>query len=177
MIVDGTADRTPQSTHDGQKNRAITHAISALAGQAPGPFIHNMFQKLMHRLLEEIQSQTCDREKVCSLLNLSESLVVAEVLEETDISFLYRALNPLLRTDEYGARVQKRAYKVLGEISQHHHSFVADSNRLKELSALLSNAIMTSHVSARCMRLKCLNLILEGFNEDDKDHLVGASLV
>ena len=157
---------------DGVVTRSISEAISALAQLAPKDFLHSLFQKVMHRLLEEVQSDVGDREKICSLLTLSESLVSSEALDVSSISFLYRALKPLIRDDAYGPRVQKRAYKVLVEICQHHHSFVSDIDRLKELSALLSGTIMTSQVAARYMRLRCLNIIIEGLGEEQKEHLV-----
>jgi ribosomal RNA-processing protein 12 len=160
------------ASQDGQKTRSITDAIASLVPLAPKPFLHNLFQKLMHRLLEEAQSDSGDRGRVCSLLSLSECLVASEVFEESSISFLYRALKPLIRNDEFGARVQKRAYKVLAEICQRYHSFVADIDRLKELSSLLTGTMMTSQVAARYMRLKCLNLIIEGLGDHQKEHLV-----
>jgi ribosomal RNA-processing protein 12 len=176
MDIDDESNVPRQSRQDGQQTSAVSDAISSLACLAPTSFLHGVCQKLIHRLVEEIQSEECDKEKICSYLVLSEALVVSEVLEETNISFLYRALKPFLRTDEYGARVQKRAYKVLAAICQHHHSFAADTDRLKELASLLSGSIMTSQVGARCMRLKCLNLIIEGFNEENKRNLVSCGM-
>jgi len=100
--------------------------------------------------------------------------VASKVLDGSSIVFLYRALKPLIRNDEYGPRVQKRAYKVLAEICEQHHSFVAEPERLKELSALLTGTIMTSQISARSMRLKCMNLIVDGLDGDEtsKEQLV-----
>lgn len=169
MDVDDNSVAPGASSQDVQ---CIIDAISALARLAPEQFLHNLFQKLMHRLLEEVQSESGDKEKICSLLNLSEGIVTSEVLNESSISFLYRAVKPLIRTDEYGARVQKRAYKVLSEICEHHHSFVTDLDRLKELAGLLSGTILTSQVSARYMRLKCLKVIIEGYDESHKEQLV-----
>lgn len=168
-------DAYEEENKGGLDTKAVSDAVSALASVAPKHFLHSLFQKLMHRLVEEIQSEDADKRKICLFLILAESLVVSAALEESQISFLYRALKPLIRTDEYGARVQKRAYKVLAEICGHYRPFVTDFERLKELTSLLSGAIMTSQVSARYMRLRCLSQIIEGLDETNKEHLVSIS--
>jgi ribosomal RNA-processing protein 12 len=155
-----------------QQVQSVSEAISSLSRHAPEQFLHGLFKKLMHLLLEEIQSESGDSERICSLLSLSQSLVTSQVLDEPSISFLYRALKPLIRNDEHGPRVQKRAYKVLAEICERYHSFVIQIDRLQELTALLTGTIMTSQISARHLRLKCINMIIEGFDESGSEHLV-----
>lgn len=150
---------------DAQQVQSICDAVSSLARLAPKPFLHGLFKKLMHRLLEEVQSEKGDAERICSLLSLSRALVASEVLDEPSVAFLYRAIKPLIRNDEHGQRVQKRAYKVLAEICERHHSFVTEQDRLKELTDLLTGTIVTSQVAARHMRLKCMNIIVNGFKE------------
>jgi len=155
-----------------QQLQSITEAISSLARVAPPSFLQNLFKKLMHRILEEVQKETSDPERICSLLNLSQALVASGALDEGSVSFLYRALKPLIRNDEKGPRVQKRAYKVLAEICERHHSYVAEIGRLKELTDLLVSTIMTSQVAARHMRLKCLGIIVKGFDEVNEEMMV-----
>lgn len=174
MEVDEQSRAGDSQPIDGyQKLQCVTEAISSLACLAPSDFLHGLFKKLMHKLLEEIQSEAGDSEKVCSFLTLSQALVASEVLDESSISFLYRALRPLIRNDEHGSRVQKRAYKVLAEICERHHSFVVEPERLNELATLLTGTIMTAPISARYMRLKCMNTIVEGFDdESDSERMV-----
>jgi ribosomal RNA-processing protein 12 len=155
-----------------QKLQCVTDAISSLARFAPDGFVKGLFKKVMQRLLEEVQSESGDSERICSLLTLSQALVASKVLDEASLSFLYRALKPLIKNDEHGPRVQKRAYKVLSEICECHHAFIAESERLHELSLLLTGTIMTSQVSARFMRLKCLNIIVDGFGKSNQGQLV-----
>lgn len=167
-----TAKQSVSPFDNFQKLQCVSEAISSLARLAPAEFLSGLFKKLMKRLLEEVQSEASDSERICSLLTLSQALVAADVLEEGDLSFLYRALKPLIRNDEDGPRVQKRAYKVLTEICERHHAFVAQSDRLQELSLLLAGTIMTSQISARYMRLKCLNSIVDGFDDSNTEQLV-----
>jgi ribosomal RNA-processing protein 12 len=162
-----------------QKLQCVSDAISALARLAPDGYMKGLFKKLMQRLLDEVQSETCDNEQICAYLTLAQALVASKVLDESSsISFLYRALKPLItnHTDGGNARVQKRAYKVLNEICERYHNFVTSSDRLNELSRLLTATIGTSQVAARFMRLKCLTIIVDGFDETNKTQLVRSSL-
>jgi ribosomal RNA-processing protein 12 len=152
--------------------QSIAVAISAIANFSPKQFLQNLFKKLITRLMEEMQAESTDGEKICSLLSLSQALVAASVLDEVDISLLYRALKPLIRDDQHGARVQKRAYKVLAEICEKNHSFVAELSVLKELTNLLTSTIMTSQTAARYMRLKCMGIIVDGFDEAGAEPVV-----
>lgn len=168
-----SARKGTDATKDGfQKLQCVSEAISTMARLAPEDFLLGLFKKLMHRLLEEIQSESGDTERICSLLTLSQALVASEVLDDSSVSFLYRALKPLIRNDEHGPRVQKRAYKVLAEICERYHAFIAEPDRLQELSELLAGTIMTSQISARHMRLKCMNIIVEGLDISDTQQLV-----
>lgn len=171
-VEEAPAKSSDVSMESLQKVQCVTEAISALARLAPDEFLRGLFKKLMHRLLEEIQSEAADKEKVCALLTLSQALVTSRVLDESSVSFLYRAVKPLIRNDEDGPRVQKRAYKVLTEICERYHSFVADKDRLQEVIVLLSGTVTTSQVSSRHMRLKCLNIIVDGLDSSSSPQLV-----
>ena len=166
---------TPNPMDSFQKLQCVSDAVSALARLAPDGYMKGIFKKLMQRLLDEVQSETCDNEQICAYLTLSQALVASKVLDESSsISFLYRALKPLItnHTDNSSARVQKRAYKVLNEICERYHNFVTSPERLNELSVLLTGTIGTSQVSARYMRVKCLTIIVDGFDEANKNQLV-----
>lgn len=167
-----TSKPASRPADDFQKLQSVTTAISSLARLAPADFLRALFQKLMHRHLEEIQNESGSSERTCSLLTLSQALVTAKVLDESSIDFLYRALKPLIRNDEYGPRVQKRSYKVLAEICEKHHSYFEHTDRLKELSVLLTGTILTSQISARQMRLKCMQIIVDGLDETNDVLLV-----
>jgi len=167
-VDDETSSSAPPDA-DAQNIRSITDAIASLAKLAPSEFLHGLFKKLMHRLLEEVQSENGDSGRICALLSLSQALVASRVLDDSSIGFLYRAIKPLVRNDEHEHRVQKRSYKVLAEICEHNHSFVTEQGRLEELTELLTGTIVTSHVAARHMRLKCMNIIVDGLKETNSD--------
>lgn len=157
---------------DSQRSQSVIDAIAALARLAPKPYLQSLFKKVMQRLLAASQSEEQETEKICTLLGLSQALVTSQALDDASISLLYRAIKPLIRSDEHEARVQKRAYKVLYAICQCHSSFVSEQGLLQELLELLLDSIMTSQVSARHMRLKCMTLIVEGFEDGNAEHNV-----
>lgn len=157
---------------DSQRSQSVIEAIAAFARLVPKSYLHSLFKKVMQRLLAASQSEERETEKICTLLGLSQALVTSQALDDASISLLYRAIRPLIRSDEHEARVQKRAYKVLLAICQCHPSFVTEPELLRELIELLLDSIMTSQVSARHMRLKCMALIVEGFEDGNAEHNV-----
>jgi len=161
---------------DSQRTQSVIDAIAAFARLAPKPYLQSLFKKVMQRLLATSQSEEQETEKICTLLGLSQALVTSQALDEPSISLLYRAVKPLIRSDEHEARVQKRAYKVLFAICQCHSSFVTEPGLLQELVELLLDSIMTSQVSARHMRLKCMALIVDGFEDGNAEHDVSITL-
>lgn len=157
---------------EGANGSAVADSIAALCKFADVGFLSGLFKKLMQRLLQEIQNQSSSSSKIGAFLSLSQSLVSSRVLDEASVSFLYRTLKPLLQTDLQDARVQKRAYKVLAELCECHHSFFSQPEPLKEILALMSESSKSAHVSARHMRLKCLNILVDGFDDSQMERVV-----
>ncbi len=137
---------------------ALTDAITSLAKLASPALLQSLFTKVIHRLLEASQSQEDMSDKMCSLLALSQALYTSQCLNESSVVLLYRALRPLIGTDETRPRVQKRSYKLLAELCKS-KSFVMSDGRLNELVELLTSSTATSQVAARSMRLRCLETI------------------
>eukprot|EP00559_Dactyliosolen_fragilissimus_P009459 CAMPEP_0184860718 /NCGR_PEP_ID=MMETSP0580-20130426/5555_1 /TAXON_ID=1118495 /ORGANISM="Dactyliosolen fragilissimus" /LENGTH=880 /DNA_ID=CAMNT_0027357931 /DNA_START=1610 /DNA_END=4252 /DNA_ORIENTATION=- len=152
---------------------SVIDAIAAYAPLSPAPFLQNLFKKLMQRLLKATTNEHFKKESetACSLLGISRALVKSKALDETSISLLYRAIRPLLRSDELSARIQKNAYKVFLEVCHHHTSFINNSDRLKEMLELMSESIMTLHVPARYMRLRCMTYAVEGFESKNDEQM------
>jgi ribosomal RNA-processing protein 12 len=176
MQVDGdvaqkdVAKSTP--TIAPEQLQCVIDAISALANVAPSEFVRSLFKKLMHRLVDSMQAEAGESERVCALLSLSQGLINSRVLDDPEVLLLYRTLKPLIRNDSHGARVQKRAYKVLAELCQHYHALFTELERLRELIVLFSDTMLTSQVSARYMRLKCMNILVEGLDGSESEQLV-----
>lgn len=160
---------------------AVTDTIGQLAQICPPEFLQNLFKKVVQRLLvatTEAADNTGDKAskdaqalRMCSLLGLGQALVASGSLDDNSISLLYRAVRPLVRSDEHDSRVQKRAYKVLAEICEKHKEFVTSEERLSEMTDLMVDSIVTCQVSARHMRLKCMTYIVQGFDSSNQAHM------
>jgi ribosomal RNA-processing protein 12 len=157
---------------------AVTDAIGQLAQICPREFLQNLFKKVVQRLLlatteagESSGDKASKEAHMCSLLGLGQALVASGSLEDDSVSLLYRAVRPLVRSDEHDAGVQKRAYKVLAEICEKHKDFVTSEERLNEMTDLMVDSIVTCQVSARHMRLKCMTYIAKGFDSSNQAHM------
>jgi ribosomal RNA-processing protein 12 len=166
-----------KSTSDNSKNpedqrvQSVTAAIAELARLAPQPYVQSLLKKVIQRLLTATQSDENESEKICTLLGLSQALVSSEALDEDAVTLLYRAVKPFIRSDEHLPRVQKRAYKALLEICKHHPKFATETDRLAELTDLLVGSLMTCQVSARHLRLKCMTVVVKGFDSSNKEQM------
>jgi ribosomal RNA-processing protein 12 len=149
-------EKESHAAHVNQNLQQIERAISGLARYSSPDFITGMFKKLMHRLLEELQKEQVDDALICSFLSLSNALVVSQVLSNESVSFLYRSLKPTLTEKAAASRRQKRAYKLLAALCEHHHAFFEDLVQLRDLVHLLATTVSNSQVAARSMRLKVL---------------------
>jgi ribosomal RNA-processing protein 12 len=156
------APKEPRSDSDALNSQAsaLTCAITSLAKLAPPNLLQSLFTKVIHRLLEASQAEEDLSDKMCSLLALAQALYTSQCLSESSVVLLYRALRPLIATDETQPRTQKRAYKALAELCKS-KTFVTSDGRTKELVELLTASTATSQISARSMRLRCLEAITD----------------
>lgn len=168
--VDGE-EKKKNLSREAQRVMTVTDAIAAFAAMAPEQFLKGMFKKVIQRLLTASQSTGNETEKMCTLLGLAQALVKSQCLNEESISLLYRSIKPLIKSDEQGSRVQKRAYKVFAEICQHNPDFVTSPERLSEIIDLMIGSTMVLQVSARHMRLKCINFVVDGFDSNNEAHM------
>lgn len=133
----------------------LTTTIASVAKLAPASCLRKLFARVVQSLLEASQTDFDSSLRMCSLLSLSHSLLISGGLDEKSILLLYRSLKPLIRTDETRPQVQKRAYKLLGELCSS-KAFVMSNDRLAELTELLTSTSHVSQIAARSSRLRCL---------------------
>ena len=158
-------------SRESQRVMAVTDAIASLAPLAPEQFLKSLFKKVIQRLLAATQSEKDETDKMCTLLGLAQALIKSKSLNDECISLLYRSVKPLINSDEQGPRVQKRAYKVFAAICEHYTYFVTSPERVKEIIDLMVGATMVLQVSARHMRLKCINFIVAGFESNNETQM------
>lgn len=116
MDEDAPSSRKQEQANSQQNMQfveSVTDAIGYLARVCPREFLQNLFKKVVQKLLvASTDVQSAEKEendlRMCSLLGLARSLVASESLDEASLSLLFRAIRPLVRTDEHDPRVQKR---------------------------------------------------------------------
>lgn len=172
MDVEGEGEEKKKNlSREAQRVMTVTDAIAAIAPLAPEQFLKGLFKKVIQRLLTASQSTGNETEKMCTLLGLAQALVKSQCLNEESITLLYRSIKPLIKSDEQGSRVQKRAYKVFAEICQHNTGFVTAPERLSEIIDFMIGSTMVLQVSARHMRLKCIKFVVDGFDNNNEAHM------
>ena len=174
METEDGQDKKKRQKEESLRNQQIvvlTETIGAYASICPSTFLQTLFKKIMQRLLMATQSEDDAPDKICTLLGLAQALIKSGVLDDGSISILYRAVRPLIRTDESSTSVQKKSYRVLAEICEKHKDFILTSERLGEMTELMVNSVFTCQTASRHMRLKCMTLILDGFKSDNKQQM------
>jgi hypothetical protein len=155
--------------------RALTGAIASLAKLASKELLQNrLFTRVLHRLLEASQSEEDLSDKMCSLLTLSQALYTSGCLSEPSVILLYRALRPLIGSDETTPRVQKRCYKLLSELCKS-KAFITSEGRLTEIVDLLSSSTSSSQIAARSKRLRCVATITDSLRGSPELEQVSSS--
>lgn len=158
---------------------ALSETISAYALIAPPTFVSALFKKLVQRMLLATQvtgdegevfkqkaTQLSSNQKAVILCELALALV--PTLDEAGVALLYKVVRPCVRLDRDLA-LQKRAYRVLGALCDHHRgSFLGSAETREDLVPLLTESLLTCHVSARHMRLRVLGSIVKTLDGTDQ---------
>ncbi len=156
-------------TQSSQRASSLTQTVASYSTVAPKPFLASLFKKVMNRLLASTSAPPLDTKKVSTFLDLSTSLV--PILEASEVSLLYRSLKPLVRASS-DSSVQKRAYRALLALFENHASAVLDTDQLDDVVSFLSDTLLTSHVSARNARLKCLDHAVRSFTTKEQADVI-----
>jgi len=160
-----------------QQQQWVMETLGLLSRVAPPPFVNTLFKTLMQKLLQATlelgtvsggggadlgasgKQQTQVAVGMCDL-----AMTLVPVLDTASVALLYTAVKPMLNMDD-NAQFQKRCYRILDLVCEHHPSFALDSEeRLTELLSLLTGSLLTCHVSSRQMRLRCLDRLVSCFD-------------
>lgn len=153
----------------------VLDTLAVLSSFASTIFIGALFKKVLQALLESTiagggatDGEGRPQDQAVIMCELAITLIPN--LTETTIHLLYNAIKPMLALD-VSAAFQKRCYKILFSICHHFPEFVLERERLFELVQLLTASLLTCHVAARQMRLRCLVRIVEGFDKANPVHM------
>jgi ribosomal RNA-processing protein 12 len=153
----------------------VLDTLAVLSSFASSTFIGALFKKVLQVLLESTiaggnpsDGDGHPQDQAVAMCELAITLIPN--LTEPSIDLLYNAIKPMLALD-VSAPFQKRCYKILFSICHNFPEFVLKRERLLELVQLLTTSLLTCHVAARQMRLRCLVRIVEGFERENPVHM------
>ena len=141
-------------------------------------FLDTLANKLLTKLLKATTADVAAAGNASALLGLALAVVGAPQLSNKSVHDFYRTLRPLL-SGEVSEMLQKRAYKVLSALCEHHISKADTSSTewawVTELGALLQDSLLSVSSTVKRHRLKCLSYVVQGLNlasEDGKNFVV-----
>ena len=92
------------------------------------------------------------------------------------VTLLYRTVRPLLSVNE-SISLQKRAYYVLDALLKSHEAYLTNSSESRvQMLGLVSESLLTCQVSARSMRLRCMETILVHMSDEELSQATGSVL-
>ena len=137
----------------------VLTCIEAYAAISDGATINSLFKRALKKMLEAnaaALANTADeaeRTKAHALADIV--LAMTAVLDDDNLSFLYRSLLPSLSSGD--AITQKKAYKLLAAICRHHNDFFGQ--HWQEILTAVTAATPSLLPSAAKVRLSCLTAL------------------
>ena len=156
----------------------ILTAASWYCKLASPSFLDTIATKLLTNLLKATTADVAAEDYATSLLGLGLAVVGAPQLSNKSVHDFFRTLRPLL-SGEVSDTLQKRAYKVLSSLCEHHISKANTSTAewawVGDLGALLQDSLLSVSSTVKRHRLKCLSFVVKGLDltsQTGKDFVV-----
>jgi len=152
-----------RAVHDSHFQSGV-HAVSAWTSLAPAPLVTAVSKKLFQVILST--STTLDSDDSNSAISgwISVVLSMLPFLPTPMVALLYKTVRPLLSMSE-SLGLQKRGYLVLEALLRDHPTTVVQTDPLDKIVEIVSNSLLTCHVSARNMRLRCIHALFTSLDD------------
>ena len=100
---------------------------------------------------------------------MSVMLVVIPYLSDSLIVLLFKTVRPLLSLSEReeALSLQKRAYQVLDSLLTTHPEVLHRFESRFDILQLVSESLLTCHVSSRNMRFRCIETLMAGMSDEE----------
>jgi len=133
--------------------------VNAWAGVAASSLVAAVAKKLLQLLLQSTSAQGESQDKAASGW-MSILLAVVPYLSAQMVHILYKTVKPLLSVHE-SVSSQKRAYSILDAVLEIHGERLYEVESATAILAVVCDSLMTCHVSARNMRLRCMERLIK----------------
>lgn len=145
--------------------QSCIQCISAWSSIAPPKLLSSISKKLLELLLSSTGSiDENDATIAAGWMAVVQAII--PYLPNNMIVILFKTVRPLLTVDA-SATLQKRAYHVLDTLLRKHGEILFASESRLDILAVVSDSLLTCHVSARTMRLRCMQALMETMNDED----------
>lgn len=158
--------------------------VNAWAGVAAPSLVAAVAKKLLQLLLQSTSVGGESQDKAASGW-MSILLAVVPYLSPQMVHILYKTVKPLLSVHE-SVSSQKRAYSILDAVLEIHGERLYEAEAATAILAVVCDSLMTCHVSARNMRLRCMERLIKnlanakalrgGSGDSDSDSDAGDSI-
>ncbi|KAF2078694.1 hypothetical protein CYY_000065 [Polysphondylium violaceum] len=158
----------------------IINAIESFVSITDSATLNSIFKSLITKLLEALAEEginkkgadakmdtgmtTAEKKKTKKYYLTDLTLGFVKHLDEENIKVLYKVIKPQLKCSDTG--LQKRSYKILVKICEHHESFILQN--MHKIKSLLVSDIMQSPSNIKKNRLKCLKEIITSLSANSK---------
>jgi ribosomal RNA-processing protein 12 len=140
---------------------SAVRCVSAWASVSPAPLVTAISKKLMQLLLQSTAPSLAvgsnSGDAAASWMSIT--LAMVPHLPVPMVHILYKTIKPLLSVNE-SISSQKRAYSILEAVLRLHGAQLFQLEPQAGILSVVSESLMSAHVSARSMRLRCIEIIL-----------------
>lgn len=160
--------------------RAAIQALEAWAVLAPQQLLSSVAKKLLQLLLMSSGNRgsesTDDGAAAAKWMSIILSLLPR--LNAAMVQLLYRTIKPLLSVNE-SVTIQKRSYHVLRGILANRPKELFSFESPMAVLSVLGESFLIAHVSARHMRLECMETVIRAMEQQavDADYSQACSIV
>jgi ribosomal RNA-processing protein 12 len=143
--------------------------IAAWAAVAPPAMISAVCKRLLQLLLSSTTASSASMDSAdadAASVWMAVVQVMIPHMPDTMVTLLYRTVRPLLSINE-SVSMQKRAYAVLDSLLKSHGALLTNMESRLQILSVVSESLLVCNVSARTMRLRCMETLMEGMTDAD----------
>ena len=148
--------------------RSAVTCLEVWSGLSPPNLLGSVSKKVLQLLLMTSSSNpstSVDNDGVIAAKYMSIILAVIPKLSSAMVQLLYRTVKPLLSVNE-AVTIQKRSYLVLRALFADRSRDIFEKETPKAVLSVLVESFLLCHVSARSMRLECMELIVRAIDNN-----------
>jgi ribosomal RNA-processing protein 12 len=145
--------------------------VAAWCDIAPAGLVSAVSKKLLQLVLTSTAASNGSgaesaRESVAAAGWMAVMLAIIPLLQASLVQLLFKSIRPLLMGSD-ASSVQKRAYGLLLALLLEHRETVVALEPPLQMLRVVSEALLTCHVSSRSMRLSCMRSLMDGMTDQE----------